>query len=47
MYDFDTYIDRSNTGAIKWNRRPAHIKEAGFVPLSVADMEPLHGPATA
>ncbi|MFZ5974145.1 MAG: MalY/PatB family protein [Bacillota bacterium] len=39
MYDFDTYIDRSNTGAIKWNRRPAHIKEAGFVPLSVADME--------
>ena len=39
MYDFDTFIDRKNTGAVKWDQRPAHIKKAGFIPLSVADME--------
>lgn len=39
MYDFDTIIDRTGTGSLKWELRPEAVKQAGAVPLSVADME--------
>lgn len=36
MYDFDTIIDRSGTGSLKWDR----FKEpAGILPMWVADMD--------
>ncbi len=39
MYDFDTPIDRRNTGALKWDRRTPREKALGLIPMSVADME--------
>ena len=39
MYDFDTLIDRSTTGACKWVRRTEQEKKEGILALSVADME--------
>lgn len=39
MYDFDTFVDREGTGSVKWALRPEVIRQAGHVPLSVADME--------
>lgn len=39
MYDFDTFIDRANTGSAKWESRAAAVAKAGAVPFSVADME--------
>ena len=39
MYDFSTIIDRSGTGACKWERRSDYEKAHGILPMSVADME--------
>ncbi len=39
MYDFDTLIDRTGTGACKWERRSEAEKEDGILAMSVADME--------
>lgn len=39
MYDFDTVVDRNGTGSMKWDTAPAITKQAGTIPLSVADME--------
>ena len=39
MFAFDTLIDRSQTGAVKWERRTEAEKRAGIVAMSVADME--------
>ena len=38
-YDFTTKIDRSNTGAFKYDIMPEHLKRSGIVPMTVADME--------
>lgn len=38
-YDFTTRIDRSNTGAFKYDMMPEPLKGSGIVPLTVADME--------
>ena len=38
-YDFDSVTDRLETGAIKWDSAPEAIKNAGTVPLTIADME--------
>ena len=38
-YDFDSVTDRRETGAIKWDSAPEAIKNAGTVPLTIADME--------
>lgn len=39
MYSFDKTTDRSNTGSSKWLFAPEPVKNAGVLPLSVADME--------
>lgn len=39
MFTFDTLADRSQTGAVKWERRTEAEKQAGIVAMSVADME--------
>lgn len=39
MFAFDTLIDRSQTGAVKWERRTEAEKREGIVAMSVADME--------
>lgn len=39
MYDFTTVTDRRHTGSAKWDFAPESVKNAGVVPLSVADME--------
>ncbi len=39
MYDFNTPVDRTGTGAAKWEYAPAPVAGSGFIPLSVADME--------
>lgn len=39
MFDFDTLLDRSGTGACKWDRRTDGEKARGIVPMSIADME--------
>ena len=39
MYDFDTRLDRSDTGASKWESRTPAEKAKGIIPMSVADME--------
>ena len=39
MFTFDTLVDRSQTGAVKWERRTEAEKQAGIVAMSVADME--------
>lgn len=39
MYDFDAFVDRTGTGSSKWEHRAKAVREAGYVPLSVADME--------
>ena len=38
-YDFTTKIDRSNTGAFKYDMMPEPLKGSGIVPMTVADME--------
>ena len=38
-YDFTTHIDRSNTGAFKYDFMPEPLKGSGIVPMTVADME--------
>lgn len=38
-YDFTTIIDRSNTGAFKYDFMPEPLKGSGIVPMTVADME--------
>ncbi|HWQ59399.1 MAG TPA: MalY/PatB family protein [Clostridia bacterium] len=39
MFDFDEFVDRTGTGSTKWATRAPAVKQAGMVPLSVADME--------
>lgn len=39
MYDFKSLIDRSNTGAFKYDFMPEPLKGSGIVPMTVADME--------
>lgn len=41
LYDFDTRIDRTGTGSLKWDRHRRFVpKDADdFLPLSIADME--------
>lgn len=39
MYDFDTVIDRHGTASVKWDMAPEAIKEKGYTPLTIADME--------
>lgn len=39
MYNFDTVIDRTGTGACKWVQRTDAEKQLGIIPMSVADME--------
>ena len=45
-YDFESYIDRSGTGASKWNdmKKANPATPSGIVPLSVADMELKNAP---
>ncbi len=45
-YDFETLIDRSGCGSLKWNSMLEHKAEipAGIVPFSVADMEFKNAP---
>ncbi len=43
-YDFDTIIDRRNTGSSKWDMSPLPVRRAGVPPLSVADMEFMPAP---
>ena len=38
-YDFTTLIDRSNTGAFKYDFMPEPLRGSGIVPMTVADME--------
>ena len=38
-YDFTTRIDRSNTGAFKYDFMPEPLRGSGIVPLTIADME--------
>ncbi len=46
-YDFETLVNRRNTGSHKWEGMYAQLPEAkdGIVPLSVADMELKNPPA--
>ena len=46
-YDFETLVNRRNTGSLKWGGMYEQIPEAGdnVVPLSVADMELKNPPA--
>lgn len=39
MSSFNLIVNRNDTGSAKWDRRPTWIKKAGYLPLSVADME--------
>lgn len=39
QYDFDAVVDRSGTGAIKWEYMADRWKRQGVLPMSVADME--------
>lgn len=41
MYDFDTIIDRSGTGSLKWDR---FREPAGLLPMWVADMDFVSAP---
>lgn len=38
-YDFTTKIDRSNTGAYKYDLMPEPLRGSGIVPMTIADME--------
>lgn len=40
-YDFDTLVDRTGTGSVKWNLMLEAVPDvpAGIVPLSIGDME--------
>ena len=38
-YDFTSKIDRSNTGAFKYDFMPEPLRGSGIVPMTVADME--------
>ena len=38
-YDFISKIDRSNTGAFKYDYMPEPLRGSGIVPMTVADME--------
>lgn len=46
-YDFDTRIDRTGTGSLKWDRHRKFVPEdaSDFLPLSIADMEFPTAPA--
>jgi cystathionine beta-lyase len=44
-YDFQNIIDRTNTGAIKYDMAPEPTKSAGSIPLTIADMEYKIAPA--
>ncbi len=44
-YDFQSFIDRANSGAIKHDTAPEPVKSAGFIPLTIADMEYTTPPA--
>ena len=39
MYDFETLVNRSNQGALKWLVLTEEDKKNGVIPYSVADME--------
>jgi len=39
MHNFDVLVDRTGTGAAKWAGRTEAEKQAGIIPMSVADME--------
>ena len=39
MFDFQSVVDRCDTGAIKIDFAPEPVKGSGFVPLTIADME--------
>lgn len=41
QYDFETYIDRKNSGSVKWElaHRSGRSLPEGIVPFSIADME--------
>lgn len=39
MYDFNSIVDRSYTGAVKIDFAPEPVKGSGFVPLTIADQE--------
>ncbi|MDO4567827.1 MAG: MalY/PatB family protein [Clostridia bacterium] len=45
MTNFDNRVDRTGTGAAKWDFAPKHITSAGHVPLTIADMEFRTAPA--
>ena len=45
MYSFDQNVSRLNTGAAKWDNAHESIKENGYIPLSIADMEFQTAPA--
>ncbi len=38
-YDFTSSIDRSNTGAYKYDMMPEPLRGSGIVPMTIADME--------
>lgn len=40
-YDFNTHIDRTGTGSLKWDRHRKYVPEDAddYLPLSIADME--------
>lgn len=44
-YDFESKISRWHTGAAKWDFAPQHIKDGGYLPLTIADMEFKTAPA--
>ena len=45
MYDFESIVERVKTGAIKHDMAPEPVKSAGFIPLTIADMEFKTAPA--
>lgn len=44
-FNFDTKINRANTGSIKYETAEKHLIEKDYIPLTVADMEFLVAPA--
>ncbi|MEG1547935.1 MAG: MalY/PatB family protein [Clostridia bacterium] len=45
MYDFDSVVDRRNTGTHKWAFAPEPLAKKSILPLSIADMEFKMAPA--
>ena len=39
MYDFDSRVSRVSTGSFKHDHAPEPVKNAGHIPLTIADME--------